>query len=157
MNKQANSNLTEDDVPSPAGLYINSIESGGLVAISGQLPIHNGSILHTGRVGETVNEATAKASAKKCVENALKIAGQSLGEGWRTRVRVLRLSVYVACGDSSVPIPIIADSASQVLRDSLGDRGLGTRTAIGVTQLPANAPVEIELTLCLDGEKGLAA
>ncbi|MEP5732427.1 MAG: RidA family protein [Sulfitobacter sp.] len=144
------SDMYDFDVPQPAGLYVNSSAANGIIAVSGQLPFHEGALLHIGRVGEAVDQAQAEKAAAQCAVNALRVVRSSLGESWKMKARVLRLSVFVACANGNVRIPAIADAASRTLRDALDERGVGARTAIGVSHLPVNAPVEVELTICSD-------
>lgn len=130
----------------PIGDFVHAKGAGAVVAVSGQLPIDDGKLLVIGRVGDEVTLEEACAAARLCVVNGLRALQGALGEGWMDQVSLLRLTVYIACGDNIVAIPTIADAASAVAKEVLGARGICARSAIGVARLPANAPVEVELT-----------
>ena len=136
------------DLPlvSPVAIYKPAVRTGNLVFVSGQLPMKNGALVATGRLGAGVNIEEGKAAARQCAINALAAAQHLLGtlEG----VRVIRTVGYVASTPEFVDQPQVVNGASEVLREIFGDDdGVGARTSIGLVSLPLNASVEVELLL----------
>ena len=130
----------------PMALYRPAVRSGRLVYVSGQVAIRDGAIVHPGRLGETVELEQGQEAARVCAINALAAANELLGD--LEQVRVIRTVGYVASTPAFTNQPAVINGASELLRDVLGEeRGVGTRLALGVTSLPANSPVELELIL----------
>jgi enamine deaminase RidA (YjgF/YER057c/UK114 family) len=137
-----------DQLPPPPqaqGSYAPAVIDAGLVVTAGMTPRVDGGLVHTGRVGVEVTLEDAREAASIAVGNALSAALAALGEARRLE-RVLRLTVYVACGPDFTAHTAVADGASTRLHDLLGDRGIASRTAVGVASLPGGACVELELT-----------
>ncbi len=131
---------------SPVAIYKPAVRTGNLVFISGQLPLKDGTLTSTGRLGASVSIPDGKAAARQGAINALAAAQHLLGtlEG----ARVVRLVGYVASAPEFVDQPQVVNGASELLKDVFGDDdGVGARTSIGLVSLPLNAPVEIELLL----------
>ncbi|MCX6023183.1 MAG: RidA family protein [Chloroflexi bacterium] len=136
------------ELPAPApprGLYTPAVRSGNLLYISGQLPGRDGVLLHTGKLGADVTIEQGQDCARQAALNALSIANAALGS--LDTVRVVRMSVFVASAPGFNDQPLVANGASQLLLDLFGDNGKHARTALGAAELPANAPVEVELLL----------
>lgn len=123
--------------------YDNHRAGGGSIHVAGQLPYKDGKLLGQGIVGRDVELETARALAREAALNALAVAADAAGG--LDRVRIVQMLVFVAStpeyGDQSK----VADAASQLLLDVLGDNGRHARTAIGVAGLPLNSPVEIQM------------
>lgn len=133
----------------PAGMYVPALAAGPFLFLSGQLPSENGEFPYRGKVERDVAIEEAQAAARLATLNALSAAKAALGSLDRV-ARVARTTVYVASADGFTRQPQVANGASQLLKDVFGDdRGVGVRSAIGVTELPLNCPVEVELTLLL--------
>ncbi|MCC6237469.1 MAG: RidA family protein [Dehalococcoidia bacterium] len=133
-------------VTPPLAVYRPATRAGNLVFVSGQLPMQDGQILHPGRLGDGVEVEQAYAAARVCAINALAAAQALLGslEG----VRVVRTVGYVAGTPDFTNQPAVVNGASELLRDIFGEeRGIGVRLALGVSSLPLNAAVEVELLL----------
>lgn len=136
------------DLPlvSPVAIYKPAVRTGNLVFVSGQLPMKDGALVATGRLGAGVNIEEGKAAARQCAINALAAAQHLLGtlEG----ARVIRTVGYVASTPEFVDQPQVVNGASEVLREIFGDDdGVGARTSIGLVSLPLNSSVEVELLL----------
>ena len=133
----------------PAGMYQPALVAGAFLFLSGQLPSRDGAFPYTGKLGENVSIEDGHAAARIALLNALSAAQGALGTLDRIE-RVARLTVYVASGSGFTAQPQVANGASELLRDVFGpDRGVGVRSAIGVAELPAGCPVEVELTFLL--------
>ncbi len=132
--------------PNPVAAYIPCVRTGNLVVVSGQLPMSAGHLLVTGRVPSVVDLEQAMECARQCVLNGLAILKNELGGDWSKLVRVVRVGVFVQCDAGFDGQPQVANGASQLLVDLLGDAGRHARAAVGTNALPVNAPVEIEFT-----------
>ncbi|MNY90631.1 Endoribonuclease L-PSP [compost metagenome] len=126
------------------GNYASVVRHDNQVFISGQIPRVDDEVVVTGRVGAEVSAAQAQRAAKVCTMRALALLRQELGSLDRVQ-RILRITVFVQCAQNFTQQSEVADGASEVLYEVLGDAGVHTRTSVGVYQLPKNAAVEIDL------------
>lgn len=126
------------------GHYAAVVRHGAEVYISGQVPRVGQSLVLTGRVGTELTLSQAQTAAGVCVMRALALLRQSLGSLDAVE-RVLRMTVYVQCSADFTQLSEVADGASDLLHEVLGEAGVHTRTSVGVYQLPKNAPVELDL------------
>ncbi|THU02841.1 RidA family protein [Lampropedia puyangensis] len=126
------------------GNYTPLLEDGKTLYISGQIPRVGDQVVVTGRVGAAVSLAHAQLSAQICTMRALALLQRHLGS-LDLVARVLRLTVYVQCTESFTQHSEVADGASNLLVEVLGDAGRHTRTSVGVYQLPKNASTELDL------------
>jgi enamine deaminase RidA (YjgF/YER057c/UK114 family) len=132
-------------VAAPVAAYVPAIRSGQLVFTSGQLPFVDGGLRRTGKVGGTVDIEDAAADAKLCALNALAAVDDLVGlDNVR---RVIRVVGYVASAEGFTGQPRVVNGASEFLGRVFGEAGQHARSAIGVAELPMNAPVEVELTV----------
>lgn len=143
-------------VAPPVGAYVPAVRFGDLIWTSGQLPVVDGTLAATGKVGlaatatddgaPLVDPERAKELARICALNALAaIAGQA---GSLDRVkRVVKVIGYVASEPSFTGQAAVVNGASELLGQIFGDRGAHARTAVGVAVLPLDAPVEVELVV----------
>jgi enamine deaminase RidA (YjgF/YER057c/UK114 family) len=131
--------------PQPQGSYASAVVGPGLVMTAGMTPRVDGELAHTGRVGAEITVEEAKEAASIALGNALSAVLAALGADRRLD-RVLRLTVYVACGPDFTAHTTVADGASARLHDLLDDAGVASRSAVGVASLPGGACVELELT-----------
>ena len=136
--------LTE--APAPAAAYLPSRAGGGLVFTAGQLPVVDGELPRTGRVGEDLTTEDGAELARRAALNVLAVASAA-ADGDLTRVRVVKLTVFVASGERFAEQHLVANGASELLAEVLGDRGRHARSAVGVAWLPLNSPVEVEAVL----------
>jgi len=124
--------------------YVPAVKSGNLVFTAGQLPVVDGKLLKEGKVGRDVTAEEAKELAQICALNAL--AAISLVADLDQIERVVRVGGFVNCAPGFTAIPGVINGASEFLIKIFGDvKGKHARTAVGVAELPLNAPVEIEL------------
>lgn len=130
--------------PAPKGVYAPAVISGNYVYTSGQLPLVDGALAHTGKVGAEVSPEIAAECAKISALNALSAVGEVLGSLDRV-TRVVKVVGFVASDPSFTAQPGVIDGASQLLASLFGDAGIHARSAVGVAVLPLNSPVEVEL------------
>lgn len=126
------------------GNYTPVIVDADLAYVSGQIPRVGDSVVVTGRAGADVSLAQAQLAAKVCAMRALALLRRQFGSLDRVS-RILRITVYVQCTETFTLHSEVADGASAVLFDVLGEAGRHTRTSVGVFQLPKNASVELDL------------
>jgi enamine deaminase RidA (YjgF/YER057c/UK114 family) len=136
-------------VAAPVAAYVPAIRTGQLVFTSGQLPFVDGGLRRTGKVGGTVDIEDAAADAKVCVLNALAAVDELVGLD--SVARVVRVVGYVASAEGFTGQPRVVNGASELLGRVFGEAGQHARSAVGVAELPMNAPVEVELTVELRG------
>ena len=123
--------------------YVHHRKVGSSIYISGQLPYKNGWLLGQGTVGRDVELETAKELARHAALNCLAAAVQALGD--LDRVRIVQMLVFVASTPDFGEQSSVANAASELLIEVLGENGRHARTAIGVAGLPVNSPVEIQM------------
>lgn len=127
----------------PVAAYIPAVVSGNLVYTSGQLPMIGGVLPTTGKVGAQVSAEEAKELARTCVLNGLAAARSAIGSLDRI-TRVVKVVGFVASDPSFTGQPGVINGASELLGDIFGDMGQHARSAVGVSVLPLDTPVEIE-------------
>ena len=129
----------------PLAAYVPAVKTGKLVFTAGQLPMVDGKIAATGKVGAEVSVEQAKELAQICVLNAL--AALNLVADVDDVERIVRVVVYVNGASGFINQPAVINGASELLIALWGDeKGKHARSAIGVAELPLNSPVEVELT-----------
>jgi enamine deaminase RidA (YjgF/YER057c/UK114 family) len=132
----------------PVAAYVPAVKTGNLVFVAGQLPLVDGKIVKEGKVGKEVTPEDAKDMAEICALNAL--AAISLVADIDQIEKIVRVGGFVNGAPGFVAIPTVINGASELLIKLLGDvNGKHARTAIGVTELPLNAPVEVEVIVQL--------
>ena len=132
----------------PVAAYVPAVKSGNLVFTAGQLPVVDGKLLKEGKVGRDVTAEDAKELAQICALNAL--AAISLVADLDQIERVVRVGGFVNCAPGFIAIPGVINGASEFLIKVFGDvNGKHARTAVGVAELPLNAPVEVEVIVQL--------
>ncbi len=127
----------------PVASYIPAIAVGNLVYTSGQLPMIDGQLPATGKVGAEVDPDAARQLARTCVLNGLAAARTAIGSLDRI-TRVIKVVGFVASDPGFFGQPQVINGASELLSDIFGEAGVHARSAVGVAVLPLNAPVEIE-------------
>jgi enamine deaminase RidA (YjgF/YER057c/UK114 family) len=132
----------------PVAAYAPAVKSGNLVFTAGQLPVVDGKLPKEGKVGRDVTAEEAKELAQICALNAL--AAISLVADLDQIERVVRVGGFVNCAPGFTAIPGVINGASEFLIKIFGDvNGKHARTAVGVAELPLNAPVEVEVIIQL--------
>ena len=127
----------------PVAAYVPAVATGNLVYTSGQLPMVDGALAMTGKVGAEVSADDAKALARTCVLNGLAAARTVIGSLDRI-TRVVKVVGFVASDPSFTGQPGVINGASELLGEIFGEAGSHARSAVGVAVLPLDAPVEIE-------------
>ena len=135
-------NLTLPELPSRGGIYKRVRQAGNCLYLSGQVPNVNG-VFITGRVGDDRTVEEGQEAARICVLNALSILHDYLGDLNRVKGLIKTLA-FVRSADGFTQQPQVANGASGLLQEIWGEDGLGARSAIGVSELPAGVCVEIE-------------
>ena len=133
----------------PAGAYIPVVTYNKCVYISGQLPIEDGKLKYTGKVGNEQSIENGQQSAKLCVINALAALNAELGS-LDSVTRIIKLEVYVNSATGFTDQAQVANGASNFLKEVFGDKGLHTRVALGTAELPLNAATEIIITAAFE-------
>lgn len=132
--------------PAPAAAYVPVVRASALLFTAGQLPLSDGALLATGKVGGAVDRDTAIACARQCAINVLAQVRAELGS-LDAVSRVVKLTVFVASEPSFTEQHLVANGASELLAEVFGDIGRHARSAVGVSVLPLDAPVEVEAIL----------
>jgi len=143
--KLAELGLTLPVAAKPVAAYVPAIRTGNLVFTAGQLPLVDGAIPSTGKVGTKVNVDEAKRLAQVCALNAL-AAVETVADVNKI-VKVVRVVGYVNGEPGFISQPTVVNGASELYLHIWGEMGKHARSAIGVAELPLNAPVEVELTV----------
>jgi enamine deaminase RidA (YjgF/YER057c/UK114 family) len=133
------------EVAKPLASYVPAVRSGNLVYTSGQLPTQGGKLAEAGKVGADVTPEQGKALARICVLNALAAVDSLVGID--TVARVVKVVGFVASAPGFNGQPGVVNGASDLLTEVFGDRGSHARSAVGVSELPLDAPVEVELVV----------
>jgi enamine deaminase RidA (YjgF/YER057c/UK114 family) len=128
----------------PLAAYIPAVQSGNLVFTSGQLPMIEGSLAETGKVGGSVSPERAKELATVCALNALAAVKTVIGDLDKIK-RIVKVVGFVSSTPEFSGQPGVVNGASEFLGAVFGDKGIHARSAVGVAVLPLDAPVEIEL------------
>lgn len=131
-------------VAAPVAAYVPAVVSGSHVYTSGQLPFVDGALPATGKVGAEVSAEDARAYAATCILNALAAVESQIGSLDRV-TRIVKVTGFVASAPGFSGQPGVVNGASELLGELLGDAGVHARSAVGVAELPLDAPVEIEL------------
>lgn len=130
------------EIPAAVAAYVPAVRTGNTVYTSGQLPLRKGVMPATGKVGAEISVELAVELARTCVLNALSAAG-TLGD--LDGARILKVTGFVASAPGFNGQPIVVNGASRLLLELFGSRGEHARSAVGVAELPLNAPVEVEI------------
>lgn len=129
--------------PAPAAAYVPWTRTGDLLFTAGQLPLEDGELMATGVLGAGLDLEVGQRCARACAVNVLAQVRAAAGELSRVR-RVAKLTVFVASAPSFTDQHLVANGASELIGEVLGDAGRHARSAVGVAALPMNAPVEVE-------------
>jgi enamine deaminase RidA (YjgF/YER057c/UK114 family) len=138
--------LTLPTAAAPVAAYVPAVKTGNLVFTAGQLPVVDGKLVLTGKVGSDVTPEDAKKMAQICALNAL--AAISLVADIDQIEKIIRVGGFVNGAPGFVAIPAVINGASELLIKLFGEvDGKHARTAVGVAELPLNAPVEVEMVV----------
>ena len=134
--------LSVPPVAQPLAAYVPAVRTGNHVYVSGQLPIEDGKLLATGKVGAEISTERAKELAQRCALNLLGAVHALVGLA--SVVRVVKVVGFVASAPGFTDQPTVINGASELLGSVFGEAGRHARSAVGVAELPRNTPVEVE-------------
>jgi enamine deaminase RidA (YjgF/YER057c/UK114 family) len=137
--------ITLPAAPHPLGAYVEAVQSGNLLFLSGMLPVKEGKAQYVGRLGQELDEDAGRDALHTATLNALSAAKEHLGSLDRV-TRAVSVRVYLATAGNFANQPLVADAASEILRDLFGEDKMSVRSVLGVTSLPLHAPVMLEVT-----------
>ncbi|BCB85694.1 RidA family protein [Phytohabitans suffuscus] len=141
--KLAELGLALPEVAAPVAAYVPAVQSGKHVYVSGQVPLAEGKLLATGKVGAGVSPEQAKDLAERCALNAL--AAIDALVGLENVVKVVKVTGFVASAEGFTGQPGVINGASELFGAVFGEAGQHARSAVGVAELPLGAPVEVEV------------
>jgi enamine deaminase RidA (YjgF/YER057c/UK114 family) len=142
--KIADLGLTLPEVVAPLAAYVPTVRTGDLVYTSGQLPMVEGKLHQTGKLGIDLGVDEGRAQARICALNAVAALKAEIGDLAKVK-RIVKVVVFVASAPGFTEQPQVANGASDLLGEVFGDAGKHARSAVGVAALPLDAPVEVEL------------
>ena len=131
------------EMSAPKALYVPVVQTGKLCFVSGQIPMLDGKVLYTGKVGGSRTLEEGQEAAKVCAINILAALRAHIGDLDKI-VRIVKLQAFVSSTTDFMQQHIVVNAASQLLYDALGEKGHHARTAVGTNQLPMDVTVEIE-------------
>ncbi len=137
--------VTLPTVVAPAGAYVPATRAGQFVFTAGQVPMVDGELAAAGKVGADISVEQAQQLARTCTLNALAAVDSICGLD--AIVRVVKVVGYVSSAAGFNSQPTVLNGASELLGDIFGVAGQHVRSAVGVAELPMNAPVEVELVV----------
>ena len=130
--------------PTPLGAYVESLQTGNMLHLSGILPVIGHVPRFVGRLGREYNVEQGREAVRLAALNVLSAARKHLGSLDRV-TRVVKLTAYLATEEDFLALPKVADAASELLRDVFGEDKLPVRMVLGVASLPLGAPVVLEV------------
>ena len=133
------------NAPHPLGSYVEAVQARNLLFLSGMLPIKDGKPQYTGRLGKELDADAGRDALRTATLNALSAAKEHLGSLDRVS-KVVRVGVYLATSGDFYNQPIVADAASELLRNVFGENKMSVRSVLGVASLPLGLPVMLEVT-----------
>lgn len=136
--------LEVPDVVKPVAAYVPALRTGSYVFTSGQLPMRDGRLIATGKVGGEVTAEQAFECARQCALNAIAAVRAEVGELSNVK-RIVKVVAFVASTTDFTGQPGVANGASELFGDVFGETGRHARSAVGVPVLPLDAPVEVEV------------
>nr|WP_128617330.1 RidA family protein [Mycobacterium lepraemurium] len=135
--------LTLPKVVAPLASYVPAVRTGNLVYTAGQLPMQDGKLAGAGKVGAHISPDEGRALARICALSALAAVDALVGIDAVTRV--VKVVGFVASAPGFNGQPSVVNGASDLLAEVFGEHGAHARSAVGVGELPLDAPVEVEL------------
>ncbi len=135
------------DVPKPAANYVPWTIAGDTVYVAGQIPVQNGEIQATGKVGDGGHSIEdAKRIAEICALNVVGVLKAAAAEVGKTLddLRVVRMSGFVNTAPGFTDVHLVTNGASDLIGKAFGDKGIHARSAVGMAELPLDVPFELE-------------
>jgi enamine deaminase RidA (YjgF/YER057c/UK114 family) len=146
--KLAELGLTLPEAPAPVASYVPAVKQGNWVYVSGQIPLRDGKVGVTGKLGSGVTLEEAQAEARQCALNALAVIKSVVGSLDNVE-RIVKITGFVACTPDFADAPTVVNGASDLFVEVFGDKGKHARSAVGVAALPFDVPVEVEVIACV--------
>jgi enamine deaminase RidA (YjgF/YER057c/UK114 family) len=141
--------ITLPTPPAAAGSYVPVVATGKLAFVSGQIPVTGGEVKFKGKVGRDITIEQGQQAARLCVVNALAQLKQFLGSLDRIS-RIVKVTGFVSCEPSFTDHPKVVNGASDLLVQVFGENGRHARAAVGMSSLPLDSAVEVELVVELN-------
>lgn len=141
-------NIRLPKVPRPVATYIPAVRAGNLLFLSGVLPFKDGDLIYKGKVGAGVTQEMGYEAARLATLNALAVINEELGSLDYVN-RIVRLTGYVASASGFNKQPAVVNGASDLLVEIFGEAGRHARVSVGVSELPLDSPVEVELIVAV--------
>lgn len=135
---------TIPEAPKPLAAYIPVTKVDNLVFTAGQLPLVDGKLIAEGKLGSDVSNELGTKAAEICALNCLSVVKSEIGDLEKIE-QIVKVTVFVNSAPGFTAQPLVANGASEFLVNIFGDAGKHVRSAVGVNELPINAPVEIEM------------
>ncbi len=132
---------------SPIGSYLNSVISGNLLFTSGKLPLKDGKLAYTGKVGKDVTIEEAQEAARLCIVEIISLLKKDLNDDLSKIKRIVKINGFVQSGEGFDKQHLVLNGASDLIVELFGENGKHARAAIGVAELPLNASVEIDVII----------
>lgn len=132
------------EAPKPVAAYVPGVMIDGYIYTSGQIPFVNGDLKFTGKVGAEVSEDQAYEAAKVCAINCLGVVKSLVGSLDKIE-KIVKVTGFVNSAAGFTAQPKVVNGASELLGEIFGEVGQHSRSAVGVSELPANAAVEVEM------------
>jgi enamine deaminase RidA (YjgF/YER057c/UK114 family) len=132
------------NTPHPLGAYVEAVRSGSQLFLSGMLPVKDDKLQYVGRLGKELDESAGRDALRTATLNALSVTKAQVGSLDRV-TRVVSVKAYLATAGDFYNQPIVADAASELLRDVFGEDKMSVRSVLGVAALPLGAPVMLEV------------
>ena len=137
-------NIVLPSPPKPVGSYVQVVITGNLAFVSGQIQVKDGKVIYAGKVSKDLSVEDAQKAARLCIINALAQLKTELGSLDRIS-KIARVSGFVNSPPEFTDQPKVINGASDLLFEIFGQKGQHTRIAVGVSSLPLNSAVEIDL------------
>jgi len=144
--KLAELGLSVPEVATPVAAYVPALRTGNYIYTSGQLPMRDGELITTGKVGGEVSPEEAIECAQQCALNAIAAVKSQIGDLALIK-RVVKVVCFVASTPDFTGQPQVANGASHLFGEVFGDAGVHARSAVGVSVLPLDSPVEVEIVV----------
>jgi enamine deaminase RidA (YjgF/YER057c/UK114 family) len=144
--KLAELGLSVPEVATPVAAYVPALRTGNYIYTSGQLPMRDGELITTGKVGGEVSPEEATECAQQCALNAIAAVKSQIGDLALIK-RVVKVVCFVASTPDFTGQPQVANGASHLFGEVFGDAGVHARSAVGVPVLPLDSPVEVEIVV----------
>ena len=132
------------DIPKPLGSYKPCVRTSNLLYISGQLPVRSGELLYEGKIGNELKIEEGKEAARVAAINCISVLKNEVGDLDKVE-RIVRVTGYISSASGFTGQANVLNGASDLFYDVFGQKGIHSRVAVGVFELPLGSPVEIEL------------